>query len=1712
MTLSDRMTTIRELIEHQAGVHPEEVFLVEAESGRKLTFGDLEGEAKAWSRQWRRQGLERGSKVAFLMDNGLFTASLFLGTMYSGLVAVPLNVGAGVSQLAYTLEHSDAEVVYVGPEYRALIAEVLANVARPIRVIEADSGGRIEAIEAAETEVESAVLPEEVALLMYTSGSTGQPKAAVHTQSSVLAQARNSICSHQLTSSDRSLLVLPLYHINAECVTLVPTLLSGGSVVVPRRFSVSKFWDWLDDYKCTWSAVVPTIISQLLDWRDPRAAERQACYGRIRFLRSSSAPLAPSLHREFLEKFPILLIQAMGCSEGGNVFSNPLPPGENKVGSAGQAWGFETRIVDREGVDVAPGESGEMLIRGQALMQGYYKQPEETAAVLDAEGWMHTGDLAYRDEGGYFFVVGRSKELIIKGGVNIAPRQIDDVLESPPAVLEAAAVGVPDHYLGEDLVAFAVLRRGVECEESELLRHCEGRLGHFKTPTRIYFADDLPKGPSGKVQRLRLRDDAVQMVIGSSGGTGLAGAAGASESFEEGALERVIAESWAEVLCRNQVEPDSNFFALGGHSLLAVQCVSRLRERIPVALSLSDFFEHATVTQQAELVRRRMQPGAAGVNGSGERMEGKPAAAANTSIARREAGEASPLSPAQRRLWFMEQLNPDARVYNESEAVRLRGELNAEAMERALNLIVARHEILRSTVELKDGEPAAVVHETWPIQIKKIDLSGLGEAEREAEVERLLTDEPRRPYSLETEPGIRATLLGLGDEEHVLILMMHHIICDWSSEGVLWRELSNLYRMLSRGEEPVLPELSIQHGDYAAWQARQNVESDYAEDLAFWKQNLRSAPPLLELPSDRTRPAVQSHRGARLRLVVDSGLTKALREMSQRAETTLFTVFAAALNTLLYRYSGQPDILLGIPIADRDRKELQQLIGFLLHIQVLRTELTAELTFRELLGRVQKGVLDLFLHRAVPFDQVVAKLQPERNLSYSPLFQVMLNWRDRDQMLSFIGLEKLNIESLLSESRTSKYDLTLFATDCGNEIWLEMEYSTDLFEAERIERMLGHYQALLEAVAADPNQSLWSLAILGEPERRQLLVECNATASVYPGQATVQELVEEQARQRPEAVAVIFKDQRLTYGELDQRAGRLARRLRKLGVGPDVAVAVYVERSLELPVAMLGILKAGGAYLPVDLALPAERVAFMLADAQPAVLVTLQGLLEKLPACDSHIVCVDQETETVGEEPLPAVESHRMAYLLYTSGSTGKPKGVQIPHRAVVNFLSSMRESPGLNAEDRLLSVTTSSFDIFGLELWLPLTTGAVAIIAPAEAGMEAGQLAELIAAHQVTVMQATPSTWRILLEAGWEGRAGLKILCGGEAWPQELAAQLLPRCDSLWNMYGPTETTIWSAVHRVLPDQPVRIGAPIANTQFYVVDQQLQPVPIGLPGELLIGGDGLARGYWKRAELTQQKFIPHPFDSDPNARLYRTGDLVRRLSDGTLEFLSRLDHQVKIRGFRIELGEIEAILQEHPGIREAAVVVREGQNKELLACIVRVEDSSFTTSEVRDHLKRRLPDYMVPTLWNSLPALPLTPNGKVDRKALQAHSAEAPAALSAVYSPPSGEAEKKIAAIWEEVLGISNVGRDDNFFDLGGYSLLMTRVNLKLKEVFDKKITMVDMFGFTTIRALGNHLNGADTEPEDSSLEVPAEARKSTLRRRQAWQQFTDDLVKESA
>ncbi|OLE50111.1 MAG: hypothetical protein AUI36_19705 [Cyanobacteria bacterium 13_1_40CM_2_61_4] len=985
--------------------------------------------------------------------------------------------------------------------------------------------------------------------------------------------------------------------------------------------------------------------------------------------------------------------------------------------------------------------------------------------------------------------------------------------------------------------------------------------------------------------------------------------------------------------------------------------------------------------------------------------------------------------------------------------VHRKGSLDVPAFERSFNEIIRRHEAWRTTFTTVDRRPVQVVNPAPTLRLPVVDLRGLPEAEREPEALRLASEDARQPFDLGRGPLLRANLIRLRDDEHRFVLTLHHIIFDGVSiYRVFLPELAALYEAFSTGKPSPLPEPTSQYADYAHWQ-REGLQGEALSELmTYWKKQLAGNLPVLELPTDRPRPAVQSFRGAMEPLVLSKTLTDALKALSQREGVTLYMTLLAAFKALLYRYSGQEDILIGSVTSGRNHPELENLMGFFLSTVVLRTNLAGNPTFRELLGRVRDVTLEALSHDEVPFEDLVKELQPQRDPSHNPLFQVLFSLEaplaPHD---SGWALTQFDVDT-----GAAKYDLYLQLDDRLEGVIGRFIYNTDLFDASTIVRMRGHWQTLLQAIVADAAQHLEALTLLTDAERRQLL-EWNDTKRPYP-HSCVHELFEAQVERTPDAVAVVFEDRQLTFRELNRRANQVAHHLRSLGVGPEALVGICVERSLGTVEGLLGVLKAGGAYVPLDPEYPKERLAFMVRDSGLTVLLTQEHLRAKLSEFQTRLVCLDAHRGAIAQQSSEncrsGVEPGNLAYVIYTSGSTGRPKGVEIAHRSLVNFLAAMQPEPGLTAKDTLLAVTTTSFDIAALELHLPLTVGARVVLVTRDTARDGTRLREKLATSGATLMQATPATWRLLLDAGWQGSKDLKILCGGEALPRELANELVRRSQSVWNMYGPTETTIWSTLYRVgSADGPVFIGRPIANTEIYVLDNQLQPVPMGVAGELYIGGDGLARGYLDRPELTAEKFIPNSVSKEPGARLYKTGDRARYWPDGNIEFLGRLDDQVKIRGRRIELGELEAVLGSHPGVREAVVLAREDVpgERRLVGYLVAAQKSAPSLNELYSVLRDRLPEYMIPRLV-VLETLPLTPNRKVDRRALPAPDLIR-AESEDSFVGPRNPVEEVIAGIWTQVLGVERVSTYDNFFDLGGHSLLAMQVIAGLEEKLGLRI-----------------------------------------------------------
>jgi amino acid adenylation domain-containing protein len=1064
-------------------------------------------------------------------------------------------------------------------------------------------------------------------------------------------------------------------------------------------------------------------------------------------------------------------------------------------------------------------------------------------------------------------------------------------------------------------------------------------------------------------------------------------------------------------------------------------------------------------------------------------------------IARRSASGPAPLSFGQRRLWFLDQLRPGQPFYNLFTAIRLTGPLNPAKLKRSLNEVVRRHEVLRTTFAEVNEQTVQIVAPMLTMTLPVQDLQSLSESEQDARIRQLAAEQAQQPFDLTQGPLLRVTLLRLGEEQHVFLLTMHHIISDLWSQRVFMRELLTLYDAFSADRPSSLPDLPVQYADFAHWQ-RHWMQGEILEtQLSYWREQLDGIPTLLRLPTDRPRPAIQNPGGAARLVMLPHALCAELKALSQQEGVTLFMTLLAAFEVLLYRYTGQEDIVTGTPIAGRNWSETEDMIGFFANTLVLRTDLSGNPTFRQLLERVREMALAAYSHPDAPFEKLVEELAPERSLSHTPLFQVMFalqNVPPPDVALTDLGLEVMTIDV-----GTARFDLSLLV-DMGTRPSAALVYNTDLFDADTITRMLGHFQTLLESVVADPGQRISDSALLTDEERRRLVVDWNQTGRDYPLDRCLHQLFTTQVNRTPRAVALSSEEGELTYRELGRRSNQLAHFLQGLGVGPNVVVGICLERSLDMVVGILGVLKAGGAYLPLDPGYPPERLAFILQDAQVPVLLTQAQWAPRLPEAEGvRVVCLDSDGGGIArqeeEEPVCQVTAEDPAYVIYTSGSTGSPKGVVIPHQGVVNRLSWVQEELQIDPSDHVLQKTPFVFDVSVGEIFLPLLNGARLVVARPRGHLDSAYLAGLIEEHEITFVHFVPSMLNVFLEEpGIEAcNASLRyVWCGGEVLPFKLKERFFERLEAkLYNGYGPTETSIGVTVWACGPGgerQIVPIGRPIANTQVYILDQYLNPVPVGVPGELYVGGVGLALGYLNRPDLTEKSFIPNPFGEHGNGRLYRTGDLARYLPDGAIEFLGRVDHQVKIRGFRIELEEIEAVLAEHSAIRQSVVLVQEDEEvssptirvgKRLVAYFTVEQGQVPTSHDLRSFLTERIPEYMIPSSFLVLDALPLTPTGKIDRDAVLA--ADGAALESEVPQvAPRSDLEQIIADTWRDALDMDEeVGVDDNFFDLGGHSLLLVLVRGELQEKLGKDIPVAELFEYPTISALARHLEQAQAE-----------------------------------
>jgi amino acid adenylation domain-containing protein len=1053
-----------------------------------------------------------------------------------------------------------------------------------------------------------------------------------------------------------------------------------------------------------------------------------------------------------------------------------------------------------------------------------------------------------------------------------------------------------------------------------------------------------------------------------------------------------------------------------------------------------------------------------------------------------------PLSFSQRSLWFLHQQEPKSTAYHVAMSVRVRSAVNTAALRQALQALVDRHAILRSSYGVVGESPSQRVAGAATANLDVHDVHDIDEPELRNRVEA----DYRRPFDLERGPVVRSSLYTRAAGDHVLLLTVHHIVADGWSLLLTFEELLKLYAESTGGPPAGLARPELQYTDYVEWQDQALAGPEGDRLWAYWRDKLAQLPAPLDLPTDHSRPAIQTFRGASWPLHLGSDLTARLRQVARQEGTTPFVVLLASFQAFLFRLTGSDDVIVGTPTFGRSKAEFVRVVGDFVNSVPLRGRMNAAMTFREFIAQLRQTVLEALDAQEFPLPLLVQRLAPERDPSRSPLFDTFFLLQRFDQFRELsdllvggeaevaVDIGGLRLTGYPLHQQEGQFDLALQMIDCGGDLQGVFKYGSELFEEATIERLAGHYLQLLAGAVADPTQRLSQLPLLTAGEQAQIAVR-NVTAAPYPRETGLLGLVRDRVARCPDAMAVRQGERGLTYRALEADAEQVAGFLRSLGVRPGALVGVCLDRTPEMVVVLLGVLKAGGAYVPLDPAYPAARLAFMVEDSGAQVVVTETVHTGLIPASVPHVVCLDRDRAEIdaapAQAPWPWPDPENLAYVIYTSGSTGQPKGVEIPHGALVNLLTAMAREPGCTASDVLLAVTTLSFDIAALELFLPLITGGTVVLATREEAADPQALIALLHTTHATVMQATPATWRMLVAAGWSGTPGLTVLCGGEALSHDLASALRVRASAVWNVYGPTETTIWSAVWRVETDEgPIVIGRPIANTELYVCDQWRNPQPVGVIGELYIGGHGLARGYRNRPDLTAERFVPHPFSPVPGARLYRTGDLARWRPDGTVECLGRMDHQVKIRGFRIELGEIEGILTTHPGVKECVVTVREDApgDQRLVGYVVATAGASFDADAARTTLRAKLPAYMIPNAFVVLAALPLTPNGKIDRQVLPAPEAPPPR-VAEMSDALMTSAQRRVAGIWRDVLRVDRVGLHDNFYDLGGHSLLLVTLHAGLKREFSADLALVELFQRTTVAAQADRLSSA--APADGAL-----------------------------
>ncbi len=1651
--------TIHQFFERQVELTPESDAIVFNDS--RMSYRQLNERANALANRLISSGTKPESLVGLFADRSLETMVALLGILKAGAAYVPLDPSYPEARLRSIIHDARIEIVILQEHLSAQLTE--GNFQRI--VLKSSDSNDVSNVE----NPPHIAGPSHLAYVLYTSGSTGRPKGVAMEHRALTNLIQWQI--HQYPSHEhfRTLQFASL-GFDVSFQEIFSTWCSGGTLVLideNTRRDMSLFFKYIESEQLERIFVPFVVLQQFIEASE--AHLQMTLSLREVVTAGEQLRITPQLVRFFENNSGCRLVNQYGPTEAhvvtsyrldGSPLDWPLLPPIGRPIANIQAY-----VLDPHLQPLPEGLSGELYLGGVGVARGYLNQPDLTAEKFlpdpfsDQAGsrLYRTGDKVRWNADGQLEFLGRIDQQVKFRGYRIELGEIEATLNQAPSVAQTLVMLREDQPGEKRLVAYVVPTNATAIPSTDDMRFfLRNQLPEYMIPSIFVAIPNLPLTVNGKVDRRALPIPNYELSGGNR-----------CHIAPRTPLEQILADSWKSVLGIERISVDDNFFELGGHSLLAMRLVSTIGSQLNREVLVKWVFENPTVEQLSQKL--------IGIQGDNRPLQ---------PISLVDRSQPLPLSFGQHSMWLVQALLPDSATYNQPIAMRLTGRIDRAVVTQAIEQIARRHESLR-TAFVQSGE-TLVQHICKPaefaVNLRVISLQQPTTDQHQQALQATLLEEVRQPFDLAVVPLWRVLWIELADDDQVLVLTFHHSIIDEWSLQIFYRELSALYQSAGNVDAASLPELPIQYVDYSVWQRTQQASAAWEQSIAYWKDQLADLPPALDLPTDKVRPMQLSGEGAIHEFRLSAPLTGQLRQLARDESVTLFTLMLAVSHVWLARHTGQSDIIVGTPVAHRERPEVQSLIGYFLNTLPIRARLDGKLTFRSVLEQIHQNFWNAYKHAEIPFQQLVELSLKQRELGRHPIYQVMFVLLEGSIEETRFGDEIC--QPIWVPTGTSKNELALDIQATADEWVCRLEYASDLFSADAVASMADHFTELLWSIAEEADSPIGKLNLIGQDERQKILVEWNQTDRDFARDKCLHQVFEERVQRTPHAIAVTFEGQSLTYGDLNSRANQLAHFLRAEGVGPDMLVGVYAERSMEMVVSLFGILKAGGAYVPIDPEYPAERVSYMLSDSSVTVLLTQNSLVASLPAHSAKVFCLDTDWKKISTltdlNPVTEVKPSNLAYMIYTSGSTGKPKGAMNTHLGIVNRLIWMQEQYGLSATDVVLQKTPFSFDVSVWEFFWPLLNGARLCVTKPGGHRDADYLVRFIQDNHITVLHFVPSMLRLFLEhGGVEGCTSLRhVICSGEALSADLRNQFFTRLDvPLHNLYGPTEAAVdvthWTC-HRDEKLPFVPIGRPVANTQCYILDTHLEPVPIGVSGELFLGGVQIGRGYHNQSELTSQKFIRDPFQAAPNARLYKTGDLCRFLNDGNIQFLGRIDNQVKVRGFRIELDEIESILVTHPDILNCVVSTDENESAEttLAAYVVPADQLSLSVGSLRKWLAERLPDYMIPSRFFSVAAIPLSPNGKVDRRALKASNARK-LETGKTYKAPQTDLEIKLAEIWQTVMGRERIGVDDNFFELGGHSLMAMRLVSTVSERLHRRVLVKWVFENPTVEQLAQKLIG---------------------------------------